>query len=184
MGIQIDGVGMEITQAISDYIEKKFSKFDRFVDFITEVRVRCKELKASRGVKEDFKVEVTVAVPGTIIRVEKSGSDIYLLVDEIERVVIRKLNRYKELSEDFKKGSLPEKFYENIHTPDDAFYTSYIPKVIRRKKIASPVPMSEAEAIERMELADLTFFMFKNRSNNEWAVVYKRDDGTYGIVEP
>ena len=59
-----------------------------------------------------------------------------------------------------------------------------IPKVLRRKRFSATAPMTEEEAIERMELVGHGFFIFNNMDTGRFSVVYKRDDGYYGIIEP
>jgi len=181
--VQIDGIGMEITSAIKDYIRKRCSKLDTFSEQIISVKARCKEMKSSRGIAKDFKLEITVIVPNSLIRVEKSGSDIYVLIDEIIKVVIRKLKRYKDIANKYPDISLPDNYYKNIEFAGDDSHYSYVPKISKRKKLVSKSTMSEAEAIERMELAGLSFYLFRNLVTKIWSVVYKRADGTYGIIE-
>jgi putative sigma-54 modulation protein len=183
--IQIDGVGLEITDSMQDYIERKNSKLDRYKRFITNIKVRCKEAIAARGVEKDLKVEYTVDVPNTVVRVEKKGEDFYSLVDEITDVMQRKLERYKNMKLEWGKEGLPED-YEGIDVPEEnaeEIY-DYKPEITKRKGLEYCGPMHEAEAVERMELSGQSFFLFRNSKTGLWSVVYRRDDGTYGIIEP
>lgn len=184
--INIMGVGMEITPSIKTYIEKKFQKLERYQSLISQISVHCKQKTSTRGVSNDFKVEATIEVPNTVVRAEKPGGDLYALVDEIMDVLTRRMERYKKLLVRWKQGKLEENYYEEMinDKEDNTQFMTYIPKVSKRKKLAYCSPMHEAEAIERMELSGLTFYLFKNIKNNIWSVVYKRDDGTYGILEP
>lgn len=184
ISLQVEGSGLDITPAIRSYIEKKISKFNKYSSYITNVKVRCTEKTAHRGKELDFKIEFTVDVPNTIIRVEKKGSDMYALIDEIVDVVVRKLNRYKEIVQSWKSGELEENYFDEIPDSTDDQHLYYVPKVSKRKRIELSIPIHESEAIERMELADLSFFLFQNRETGKWSVVYKRDDGSYGIIEP
>ncbi|MBI5421921.1 DUF362 domain-containing protein [Candidatus Peregrinibacteria bacterium] len=59
-----------------------------------------------------------------------------------------------------------------------------IPKILKRKRFSKSEPMSEEAAIERMELVGHDFFLFNNADTKRFAIVYKRKDGYYGIVEP
>lgn len=185
INLQVEGSGLDITPAIRSYIEKKISKFNKYSSYITNVKVRCTQKVAHRGTAQDFKIEFTVDVPNTIIRVEKKGEDMYAMIDEIVDVVVRKLNRYKEIVQNWKTGELKEDYFAEIpETENDDHHLYYVPKVTKRKKIELSTPIHESEAIERMELADLSFYLFQNRETGKWSVVYKREDGTYGIIEP
>lgn len=183
---QIEGINMEITGAIKEYINKRLTKLERYEDLITQTRVRCKQSTAQRGVKNDYKVEITIDVPNTLVRVEKIGENLYAVIDEILDIVVRKLERYKGMAREWSRGQLKENFYEELEPTDgtEDQYFSYIPKVSKRITIEARGPMHEAEAIERMELLDQDFYLFQNNTTGKWSVVYKRDDSTYGILEP
>ena len=55
-------------------------------------------------------------------------------------------------------------------------------KIVKRKEIENK-PMSEEEAILQMELLGHQFYMYKDSESNKAAVVYKRNDGNYGVIE-
>ena len=59
-----------------------------------------------------------------------------------------------------------------------------IPKILRRKRFSNSQPMTEEAAIEQMELIGHGFFLFNNADTGRFSIVYKRDDGYYGIIEP
>ena len=55
-------------------------------------------------------------------------------------------------------------------------------KIVKRKKIEVK-PMNEEEAILQMELLGHEFYMYKDSDTNKPAVIYKRKDGNYGVIE-
>ena len=67
-----------------------------------------------------------------------------------------------------------------IETADD--YKEEDSKVIKRKKIDIK-PMDEEEAILQMELLGHQFYVYKDSNTDKMAVVYKRNDGGYGLIE-
>lgn len=188
--IAISGHGMAITPAIEQYINEKFKKHEGLLSASTSITVECVEEKASRGVDHDFRVEVSVSLPNSLVRIEKSGADIYAVVDEVSDVVVRKLKKYKEMK--LRWEEKPTLMEENVvdekesHDDEDrnVDYLRYAPKIVERLKLENCTPMSEGEAIEQMELADLNCYLFKMKETGTFAMVYKRKRGGYGIVEP
>jgi len=63
-------------------------------------------------------------------------------------------------------------------------YSNYVPKIAKRKKIDTMSPLEEGEAIERMEMLGYDSFLFRSKATDKISLVYKRKDGSYGIVEP
>lgn len=188
--IAVSGHGMKITPAIEKYINKKLSKNEGLMSAATSISAVCVEEKASRGIDHDFRVEISVVLPRAVARIEKSGADIYAVIDEVSDVILRKMKRYKEMRHQW-EGKRPWKIenLEHIEEGDmdeenDVDYVHYVPKIVERLKLENCTPMSEAEAIEQMELADLPCFLFKKQDTGMFSMVYKRKRGGYAIVEP
>lgn len=187
--IQVSGNGMEITDAIHKYITQKITKYDRIFDVATTIKVECTGHVAARGVDQDFRVEISMHLPRVVARVEKSGRDLYALVDEITDVLVRKVKRYRDKLRQW-EGKVPWKVAEAGASLDDEsvsadiYARGYIPKIVKRKKIEDCTPISEEEAIERMEMQGYDSFLFKNKSTKNYSMIYKRVLGGYGIIEP
>lgn len=186
--IQISGRGMDVTGPMKKYVEEKLNKYERVFDLATSIEVEFSENVAARGVDNDFNLEIMMTLPKTVARVEKSGSDVYAIVDEATDVIYRKVKRYKEKLRQW-EGSSPWKVDEgemadNSGDFEEFDFITYVPKIVRRKKIKDCKPMSEAEAIERMEMLGYDSFLFKNMQTGLFSLVYRRKRGGYGIVEP
>jgi len=187
--IQVSGNGMDITDAIHEYIVQKMTKYERIFDVATTIKVECTAHVAARGVDQDFRVEISMHLPRVVARVEKDGGDLYAIVDEITDVLARKVKRYKDKLRQW-EGKIPWKIAEagaSLDTEDlseDVYTQGYTPRVVKRKKIEDCTPISEEEAIERMEMLGHESFLFKSRDTKRFAMVYKRKRGGYGIVEP
>lgn len=185
--VLISGHGMTITDSIRDYIEKKFEKYENIFEMATSINVECVENVAADGVDKDFRVEVTMNLPKAVARVEKNGADLYAIVDKITDVLVRKVKRYKgklnqwEGREEWK--DVEEFTPEEIEAIQEEPLITYEPKVISRKVMKTCSPISEAEAIERMEMLGYDSFLFKNERNDKFCMIYRRKKGGYGIVE-
>ena len=173
MKYNIRGNKIDVTEAINDYITSKVSKLEKYLDDNDEVE--AKALISTRG--KDQKVEVTIWSGKYNIRAEEVNPDLYaaidLVVDKLERQFKKyrgKLTSKRATKEDFPSVEIEEYFEDEEQT------------VVRRKEVYLK-PIDEEEAITQMELLGHSFFVFKNVETNKINVVYKRNDGDYGIIE-
>ena len=175
MEVQVRGRNIQVTPALKDYVEKRLSKLDKYVDNYNfgEAQVTMKVEK------ESHRVEVTIPVSGMILRGEETTGDMYGSIDLVVEKLEKQVNKYKgRLS---KRGrvfnDLP--VISEVQTPveDDA------PRILRNKRF-NMKPMSAEEAVLQMNMLGHSFFVFSNADNDRANVVYKRKDGNYGLIEP
>ena len=173
MKYNIRGNKIDVTEAINDYITSKVSKLEKYLDDNDEVE--AKALISTRG--KDQKVEVTIWSGKYNIRAEEVNPDLYaaidLVVDKLERQFKKyrgKLANKRVAKEDYPSVEIEEYFEDEEQT------------VVRRKEVYLK-PIDEEEAITQMELLGHSFFVFKNVDTNKINVVYKRNDGDYGVIE-
>ena len=176
MEIFVRGDNVEVTKAIEGYIGDKLKKIDKYIGDSEAVRAT-----AVINVKNhNQKVEVTIPLKTFILRAEETRDDLYaaidVVVDKLERQ-IRK-NKTKLQSKKMKDISSKEFVIEEI----EEFDTEVEEKIVKRKTIEVK-PMSEEEAILQMELLGHQFYIFKDSETLKPAVVYKRKEGNYGIIE-
>ena len=187
--VKISGRGMEVTDPIRSYILEKLKKHEPLFEMATAIEAECYQNISARGVKQDFRVEISVTMPRTLIRVEKYGSDVYAIVDQVVDVLLRKVKRYKdklrkwEGKESWKMAEANGAAKDDADTVEETL-VPYDPKIVKRKKIENCTPVTEEEAIERMEMMGYDSFLFKNKKTGKFSMVYRRRNGWYGIVEP
>ena len=173
MRFTITGRNIEVTQGLREAVEDKLGKLDRFFAPATEAVVRL-------SVQKDIqKIEVTIPVKGHIIRAEESSSDMYVSIDLVEEILERQLKKYKNKLID-KKQSAPS--FSEAFLQEDASAEEEI-QIVKSKKFAVK-PMDPEEACIQMELLGHDFFVFCNAETDEVNVVYKRKNGTFGLIEP
>ncbi|MBU0976637.1 HPF/RaiA family ribosome-associated protein, partial [Patescibacteria group bacterium] len=190
----ITGRGIKVTEPIKDKVNKMLKKHENFLGKANKVQVELKKGISHAGVENDLKVEITIMMPkSTMVRVEEAGSDFYAIVDLVDPVLRRRLVRYHDATRKWEgdeswKVVEKDKFQEEITSIKEDVYADNIevsPVITRYKQYSQNSPMHPAEAIERMELLGHEAFMFKNIENeSKYSMVYKRADGTYGLVEP
>ena len=176
MKVNITGKNMEVTDALRNVTYKKLGKLDKYFDkdVIADVTF---SVEKSRQI-----IEVTIDLPGTILRAEESTDDMYTSVDRAVDILERQVRKYKtKLQKRYQNNDTIR--FENIQPLPQENEKEMKPRIVRTKRFAMK-PMNEEEALLQMELLGHTFFMFMNAETDEVNVVYKRKDGNYGLIEP
>ena len=170
----ISGKNINVTSGLSSSIEQKLGKLERYFTPDTEIIVTLSVEK------ERQKIEVTIPVKGTIIRSEQVSDDMYVSIDLVEEVIERQLRKYKNklIARHQEGGNFQPEFTESEDGVNDGEI-----RIIRTKKFGIK-PMFPEDACVQMELLGHNFFVFCNAETDEVNVVYKRKDGTYGLIEP
>ena len=170
MKYNIRGNKIDVTEAINDYLESKLSKVEKYFD----KDVEAKAIISARG--REQKVEVTIWSGKYNVRAEEVNEDLYSAIDLVVDKLERQLKRYKSKLND--KKVIKEDYVPEI----EEYFEEEDQKVVRRKEVFLK-PIDDEEAITQMELLGHTFFVFKNVETDKINVVYKRNDGDYGIIE-
>lgn len=170
----ISGKNIEVTEGIRSAVENKLSKLDKFFVEDTEIFVT---LSVERNRQ---KIEVTIPMKGQVVRAEQDSTDMYISIDLVVDIIERQIRRYKTklMNQKLSGTEFKKEFFES----DEDIQEEDI-KIIRSKKFAIK-PMDVEEACVQMELIGHTFFVFRNADTFEVNVVYKRKDGTFGLIEP
>ena len=170
MNVTISARNTSLKDSFKERVEKKLSKLDRFFDdakaFVTLTHEADRET-----------VEVTIKAENLVFRAEKTTGD---RVDSLESCVD---SLFRQIVKN--KSKLERRLKSNAFNPDydDAPYAPEDYKVVRTKRFAVK-PMDVEEAILQMNMLEHSFFMFRNSRTNEINVVYKRNNGAYGLIEP
>lgn len=175
MNFIISGKNIEITQGLKDNIERKLGKLERYFTPDTEIIVTLSVEKDRQ------KIEVTIPVKGDIIRSEQESSDMYVSIDLVEEVIERQLRKYKNklVAKHQAGGNFNQTFVES----EDEVADSDEIRIVRTKRFGIK-PMFPEDACMQMDLLGHNFFVFSNAETEEVNVVYKRKDGSFGLIEP
>lgn len=183
MLIQIKGKNLEITDALKSYVEKKLQKLEKYFNSIKEASV---VMSVQRGM---HMVEVQLEGDGVLLRgEERRGTDMYGSIDQVvEKLEIRvKKFKSKHYGRPAEAGP-KEKQAIKGQVMTEAFgaetEAEEMPQIVRTKRFAMK-PMTPEEAAHQMELLHHDFFVFRNSESEDVNVVYKREDGNYGLIEP
>lgn len=175
MKITMSGKGFEISDSLRERVEKKLAKLDRYFREDVEANVRVAQEKGNRNI-----VEITIAVNGLILRAEEVSGDMYASIDSAADKLNRQIRRYRtKLEKRLRETAMEGLDAEAAQAEDEpAAYT-----VVRTKKF--PVKaMDVDDAIAQMELLDHDFFLFRDEETDGICVIYRRNDGAYGLLQP
>ncbi len=178
MELQITGKNVKLVPAVRKYIERKLGKLGRHLSDIIDYKVEVSEEK-TRSPQQHFVVQVTINSSGTLLRGEERGQDLFTAIDKVAEVMNRQIEHYKgKLYEKGRGSSLARGGFS-----EEAEEKQPVSRVVKVKQFAIK-PMSVAEAIDQMELLGHDFFLFLNADTEKVNLVYRRKDGSYGLIEP
>lgn len=178
----ISGKNIEITPGLRDAVEQKLGKLERYFTPETEIIVTLSVEK------ERQKIEVTIPMKGNIIRSEQTSSNMYVSIDLVEEVIERQLRKYKNKLVAKSQGhptasGSGNNFKKEFFESDDESIEDDEIRIVRTKRFGVK-PMFPEDACVQMELLGHSFFVFCNAETDEVNVVYKRKDGSFGLIEP
>ena len=180
--VNIQARNMEVTDRINDYIEKKASKLDKFLPAIEETRIELVYEKSARSASDRHIAQITVRGKNLLLRSEERADDIFAAFDTAMDRIQRQIDRYK--GKRYRGRGDGRSAAEVVPMPEIEIEDDEEPIVVRSKKFTL-FPMNEAEAIEQMQLLGHdNFFIFFDADANCIKVLYRRRNGTYGIIVP
>jgi putative sigma-54 modulation protein len=189
MEIIFRGQHVHIDDRFREYTASRLAKVVRYLPLADHAIVDLrKEAKADEG---RYVVQITVSANGTFLRAEDRNFDVLAAVDAATDALSRQAKRFKETKvlrstrrvskEERLPAAAAEETGAQEQLPPDAELV--LGRVVRMKRFAMK-PMTEAEAIEQMELLGHNFFFFEDVDKDTLAVLYRRNDGDYGMIIP
>ncbi len=169
---------VEVSETLEAYVEKKIGKLSRYLPTIDEGKVEISH-EGAKLPEQRFTVQVTLDSRGVLIRAQEESKDIRTAIDKIVDVLSNRIERYKGKLYDkgrgisfARQGAAIEA--EGIEAPK---------RVVKSKRfLVKPMPVDEA--ISQMELLGHDFFLFIDADTERLNLLYRREDGDYGLIEP
>jgi putative sigma-54 modulation protein len=173
---------MRLTDNTRDYVEKKAAKLERYLQEIDEIRVELSHIKSARSAQDRQVAQITVHAKVLSAPRERGR---YPCTRSIRRWIksnVRSIGIEQALSWRGDGRSAAEVADAEEIPVDET--GELLPLIGRRKKFVI-LPMTEDEAVEQMRLLGHdNFFVFFNAEQNSIQVLYRRRNGTYGLIEP
>ena len=190
--IQITGRNVEITEPMKDYAMEKIAKIERIMNRIIDVNVIMDIQKL------EHRAEIILKAGNLKIRSQASSTDMYVSIDQAIDKLEAQLLRYKSKIQDHHaKGHAVLDMNVNVITAQEAEELEFEQEPIDGEPVDRFKPhrivnqetrplkiLTFEEAIMKMELSGDQFMIFKNEVDQKLKVIYRRNDGNYGIIEP
>lgn len=205
IALRITGNNIQITESLRGYVTDKLRKvFRKYTSLITKMDVHL-TVEHNHAIPNRHKAEVLTFAGKTILRAEMRASDMYEAIDLVEEKMSRKVRKFKERKSPRKGNSADDELLEvanvvpaldgeeatekdesELLDKDYADKIDFVPPVngvVKRKVFPMPLQTVE-EAVLCCEYVDHPWYIFRNAETKEISLVYKRNHGGYGLIEP
>jgi putative sigma-54 modulation protein len=174
----VRGKNLDVPDRVRDYAERKLSRLERLLDDRTDVTLELSN-EAHRSASDAHIADVNLVIDGTTLTSKAAGSraPIDQVVDKVERQARDHKKKPMVRSRPVEEKELLRKIADG--TSD----RGHERRIVKSKRFAIE-PMFEEDAVAAMEDLGHDFYVFVNAENERVAVLYRRRDGDYGVIEP
>ncbi len=172
MKITITGRKCSPRESFKEHAEKKLAKIERFFGADAEAKVTVTVEKSSQT------VEITVNNGGMVFRAQERAENMNEALDKCVDTLIRQIRKNKTRVEKKLRSGGFDAFEGEADVDEETEF-----ELVRHKSVILK-PQSVEEAILQMNLVDHKFYLFLNEDNSGINLVYKRNDGGYGLITP
>lgn len=197
MDIHIRAAGLKISEDMQEFIDRKIAKLDRLADHVVDANLELKRETVRSGI-EITTAQLTLHTGRHVLRAEEQDEEATKAIDAAIDKLVRQVRKFNGKRADRRKrgpGStgVPSAagYLALEQDGSDAENENWIgddgpgdaERLVRTKRFMMK-PMNIDEAIDQMELIGHDFFLFQNADEDELNVLYRRRDGTYGLLAP
>jgi len=169
---------MELDETVRNYAEKKIkNKVDKYLDKAIKIEIKL-NFEKNPKINLNNLAEVTVFTGGNVIRATDSGMDMFEAIDKVSSKIERQIKKYR--NKIIQRG---RKNFSNKVVPEKGIEEKIRKQIVKTKNFAIK-PITPEEAVMQMEMLGHDFFVFINSESEKTAVIYRRKDSNYGLIEP
>jgi putative sigma-54 modulation protein len=176
----VKGKNIDVPDNIRSYAERKVSRLDRILDDRSDALVEL-SIEQHRSQADSHIVEVTLVIDGKPLRTHAAApthrAGIDEVVDKLERRAVDHREKPRVRARPVEEKAILRKIADGTAEP------AREQRVVKTKRFAIE-PMFEEDAIERMEELGHRFFVYVDAESERVAILYRRDDGDLGLIEP
>src|SRR5918993_2899118 len=176
----VRGKNLEIPDRVRDYAERKLGRLERLLDDRTDATLELTN-ESHRSASDAHIADVTLVIDGTTLKSRAAGGSYQAAIDQVVDKVERQARDHKEKPR-VRSRPIEEKVLLR-QIADGTADGSVDRQIVKTKRFAIE-PMFEEDAVAAMEDLGHDFYVFVNAENERIAVVYRRKDGRYGVIEP
>ena len=174
---------LHLTDQMKAHIERRAGRLDRYLPAIEVADVELTHHASARSANDRSVAQVTLRGKGLVLRTEERSAEILTAFDAAIEKLRKQIERYKGRHARGRGDDRSDAEDTPALTSGDD--TDQLPPIIARRKQFRILPMDALEAVEQMNLlGHETFFVFYNAESSRINVLYRRRDGTYGLIEP
>jgi putative sigma-54 modulation protein len=178
MRLQVKGKNVEVSDSIRSYAEHKLSKLEGRLHELTLVELEL-AVERNPSIAHNQVAEATVWTKGPVLRAREASTDMKASIDQLTEKLLRQVKHYRDRrtrrgnrgTANADQGGMPV-------TPEETDL-----QIVKSKQFVLK-PMSAEEAVLQLELIGHDFFVFRNADSEDINVVYRREAGGYGLIEP
>jgi putative sigma-54 modulation protein len=195
MELQIRSNGTKITDGMREFIDRRMAKLDRLAEHVTEANLELRTEETRTG-QEITTAQLTLHTGRHVLRAEERDAEPAKAVDAAIDKLIRQVRKFndKKVSRRKRGAQAAPLLVDDMLPPDfpasepagslfDGEDDEDGPVLVRTKRFPMK-PMDVDEAIDQMELVGHDFFLFHNVDGDQLNVLYRRRDGSFGLLAP
>ena len=182
MEVTVKGRHMVVTDSLRAYAEEKFGRISKVFDTDPSVAEVVLHVEKNRSNPVRHVAEVTLRLKGHVIRAEEASDDMHAAIDLTAEKAERQMRKYKTKVID-KRNHGTASIKTTPGETELATPSAPEPEVVKVKTI-DPMRMTEEEAILQLELLGHDFFVFSGADSGLVNVLYRRNDGDFGVIQP
>jgi putative sigma-54 modulation protein len=176
----VRGKNLEVPDRVRDYAERKLSRLERLLDDRSDALVEL-STEAHRSAADSHIADVTLVIDGKALKSHAAGASYQAALDMVVDKVERQAKDYKEKP---RVRARPEEEKTLLRKIADGTADPGIERQIVKTKRFAIEPMFEEDAVGAMEDLGHDFYVFVNAESERLAVLYRRRDGNFGLIEP
>ncbi len=176
MRLQVKGKNVEVSDSIRSYAEEKLGKLGRQLHDLTLVELEL-AVERNPSIAANQVAEATIFTKGPVLRAREASTDMKASIDQLTDKLARQVKHYRD------RRTRRASRANGDHGGVPVAFDEAEPQIVKSKQFAVN-PMSAEEAVLQLELIGHDFFVFRNSDSNDINVVYRRNAGGYGLIEP
>ena len=176
----VKGKNLEVPERVRRYAERKLARLERLLDDRSDAIVEL-SVEQHRSAADSHIVDVTLVIDGSTLRGHGAGpsfqAGLDTVVDKVERRAVDYKQKPRLRARPIEEKQLLRRIADGTAEPRRE------PRIVKTKRFAIE-PMFEEDALSAMEELGHSFFIFVNAETERLAVLYRRDGGDFGLIEP